>query len=384
MSHLTTTPQEQDLPRYALSGDAQPAAYLFDHARHPRNPALVTAVRSAAARLARKLSALDANRLEISPYIRRHVRMKQESIEAYLQLYAFILAWSLAQNRRPLEDVTFCDYGAGSGVLAMLARELGIGTVIYNDIYDVSCRDAELIARQIGCRADHYVEGDVDALVSFLKANRLELTTIASYDVIEHVYDTPRFLERLPRIVTGGVAMASGANPFNPVTRRKLMQIHREFEYRDRKPREGQKERDTTRSHLVIRRDILREMALGLSDADLDSLARQTRGLKRDDIEIAARAFVATGNAPVPDHPTNTCDPYTGNWQERLMNPYSLAQALRAGGCREAAVIAGYCGCRASHLMRRLAKRGINLMIRAGGPAGLVAAPFYMVCGWKP
>jgi hypothetical protein len=65
------------------------------------------------------------------------------------------------------------------------------------------------------------------------------------------------------------------------------------------------------------------------------------------------------------------------------MNPFHLAGALRSGGCAEARVIAGYCGCRASHPVRRLAKRMINLAIRAAGPAGLAAAPFYMVCGWN-
>ena len=25
-----------------------------------------------------------------------------------------------------------------------------------------------------------------------------------------------------------------------------------------------------------------------------------------------------------PDHPTNTCDAYTGNWFERMMNPFEL------------------------------------------------------------
>jgi hypothetical protein len=265
----------------------------------------------------------------------------------------------------------------------MLAKELGVGTVIYNDIYDVSCRDAWLIARRIGCSADHYVHGDFEELLAFTKARDLALTAIASYDVIEHVYDTPAFLARLPHAVTGSVVMASGANPFNLATRRALMKLHREFEYRDRKPRDGQKERDTTRSHLAIRREIIRQMGLPLPEPDAETLARQTRGLKRDDIESAVQRYIVDGRMPQPDHATNTCDPYTGNWQERLMNPFSLADALRSGGCADARVIAGYCGCRTSHPVRRLAKRVINLAIRAGGPAGLAAAPFYMVCSWN-
>jgi hypothetical protein len=280
-----------------------------------------------------------------------------------------------------LEHVTFCDYGAGSGVLGMLAQEAGVGTVVYNDIYDVSCRDAELVARQIGCRADWYVQGDVDDLIAFTNARGLELTAIGSYDVIEHIYDTVHFLARLPRLVSDTVAMASGANPFNPITRWRLARIHEHFENEDRKPREGQKERDTTRSHHAIRREIIARTGVALSNEDLAQLALRTRGLRRDDIERAVGRFVETGQLPRPSHPTNTCDPYTGNWQERLMNPFALAEALRLGGCSDARVIAGYWGCRTSHPFRRSVKRAVNLAIRSAGPLGLVAAPFYLVWG---
>jgi 2-polyprenyl-3-methyl-5-hydroxy-6-metoxy-1,4-benzoquinol methylase len=383
MSQLSTTDHLLELPAARVTDAGRPATYLFDHARHPRRPALLEDVRLAAARLASKLTALELGELPISPYIRRHLRLKCGAIEAYLQLYSFILSWSLANNREPLNRVTFCDYGAGSGILAMLAKELGIGTVIYNDIYDVSCHDAALVAERIGCKADWYVHGDFDELVSFLEVHGIALSSVASYDVIEHVYDTPAFLARLPQVVTGSVMMASGANPFNLITRWRLMKLHGTFERQDRKPRDGQKERDTTRSHLGIRREIIGQMPISLAEADVETLARRTRGLKRADIETAVERFVINGELPRPTHPTNTCDPYTGNWQERLMDPFSLANALRLGGCADARVLAGYHGCRASHPARRLAKSAINLAIRAAGPIGLAAAPFYMVCGWK-
>ena len=118
----------------------------------------VRAIDRAAARLERKLTSLRPDDLPISPYIRRHLRLKIESSASYLQIYSLILGWSLARTRTPLGQVAFCDYGAGSGVLAMLAKELGVGVVVYNDIYDVSCHDAEIVARALGCRADWYAE----------------------------------------------------------------------------------------------------------------------------------------------------------------------------------------------------------------------------------
>lgn len=55
----------------------------------------------------------------------------------------------LALKSRKITDVSanvFVDYGAGTGIMSLLAREMGFGAVLYVDIYDVSCRDAELIA----------------------------------------------------------------------------------------------------------------------------------------------------------------------------------------------------------------------------------------------
>ncbi|MBA7485996.1 hypothetical protein ES707_21548 [subsurface metagenome] len=63
----------------------------------------------------------------------------------------------------------FLDYGSGSGMLYLLAKQLGIGTVVYNDIYDVSCHDAKIIAKSIGNEADYYVQGNIDDVIIFFR-----------------------------------------------------------------------------------------------------------------------------------------------------------------------------------------------------------------------
>jgi 2-polyprenyl-3-methyl-5-hydroxy-6-metoxy-1,4-benzoquinol methylase len=358
-------------------------SYGFEYARLPGRPALIAAVDQAAQRLARKLAALPLDALPISPYIRRHLRLKIDSLDAYLQLYSFILLSSLADTDTPLEQLTLCDYGAGSGVLAMLAKELGVGKVIYNDIYDLACRDAGTVGRALNCEADAYIHGDIAELARSTRAAGAQISAIVSYDVIEHVYDVVDFHRQLADVASESVVMASGANPFNLAIRRNLTRQHHQFEYSDRPAREGHKDRDTLRSHLAVRRDIIREMGVSLTEQDTETLARGTRGLNRDDIVRAVRAFQYFGTLPVPRHPTNTCDPYTGNWQEQLINPFRLAQALASGGCHSR-VVAGYYCCTSPSSVRRLAKRCANLAIRVTGAGGLLLSPFYMVCGRKP
>lgn len=78
--------------------------------------------------------------------------------------------------------------------MSLLAAELGVGTVIYNDIYDVSCKDIEILSNALGLKPDHIVCGDVDDLVSYLQEKSISINVIVSYDVLEHIYDVDSHL----------------------------------------------------------------------------------------------------------------------------------------------------------------------------------------------
>ena len=89
--------------------------------------------------------------------------------------------------------------------------------VIYNDIYNVSVRDAKVIADSVGNPADHYLLGDIDSILDFLKTNSIECNGVISSDVIEHIYDIRGFFENISKIKSNAlsIVMCSGANPFH-------------------------------------------------------------------------------------------------------------------------------------------------------------------------
>ena len=95
--------------------------------------------------------------LKISEYNQRYLRAKLEHLRGSLFTYACILEKALSDWQKPLADMVFIEYGGGTGFLSLLAKRMVIGTVIYNDIYDISCKDAKEIARTLECQADHYV-----------------------------------------------------------------------------------------------------------------------------------------------------------------------------------------------------------------------------------
>lgn len=81
-----------------------------------------------------------------------------------------------------------------------------------------------------------------------------------------------------------------------------------------------------------------------MNDDENKKLADVTRGMIQSDIEQTVEKFLQFRELPAPpDHATNTCDPYTGNWAEHLMDPYLLASIL--GKDRfHARILPGYYG----------------------------------------
>ena len=356
--------------------------YFYRNAILPRNKLLLREIDLAADNLRKKLIRLDLGRLDISQYNQRYLGRKLNSILPSLQIYSHLLAWSLAAYSSSLEQFVFVDYGGGSGVLSLLAKELKIGTVIYNDIYDVSCRDAQLIARAVGKEADYYVCGDIDDLIHYLKSLDISVDAISSYDVIEHIYDIEDYFRKL-RLLSKkslSIVFGSGANIHNPKIREQLMKKHRKFEYYTREKTYGYKERDSLKSYLDIRKEIISRFEPSLGDRVVEQIAKDTRGLRKDDIEKCLEEYVSTGSISYkPDHPSNTCDPYTGNWAEHLIETNHIKQLFQAEKFT-IKILSGYYGF-SNQRLKGIIKYGLNSLISILNSKGLVIAPYYVVYG---
>ncbi len=100
-------------------------------------------------------------------------------------------------------------------------------------------------------------------------------------------------------------------------------------EYRGVKKTFGWKERDANGSFLTEREKIIRNEFPMLDDAVVKLLATKTRGLRKDDIEKFVKDYQITGKFGFQlKHPTNTCDPYSGNWVEHLIDLQELRQLI--------------------------------------------------------
>jgi hypothetical protein len=355
---------------------------MFNYARLPKNYELIKDINLAASSLYNKLQNVDVNSLDISNYNKRYFGDKFKTLDTNLRIYSYILSWSVASTNVPLNEFVFVDYGGGSGMLSLLAKEFGIGTVIYNDIYDVSCKDAKVIGDSICNQADYYVLGDVDHVISFIRKNSISCNAIASYDVIEHIYDIEGFLSKLHLLSDGPltVFMSSGANNLNPLIRNKLMKQHIEFEHEDREWKYGRKPTDTTKALLKLREKIILKYNNKLTAKEVEKLAKVTRSMIEFDIKKCVDKYLETREFPQePNHPTNTCDPYTGNWFEHLMDPYHLKSILVENGFK-VKIVGGYYG-RPNNIIKRSIGTFMNLAIYVLKKQGIRIAPFFSIYG---
>lgn len=355
--------------------------FLYKYGSYPKNHSSGVKVRSATERLYTRLCELTIEGLDISDYNRRYFGSHighADVLRGHLAKYGYILEWALSGIDKNPENIVLLDYGGGHGMLSLLAKEAGVGTVIHNDIYPISCQDAEKIASAIGLRADHYVPGDIYGVCEYCKINGINCDVVANYDVIEHIYDINDFLGKLNTLSDGpmSVFLASGANELNPRIRSILQKLHMDVECRDRPAKYGQKPTDTTRAILDVRKEIVSRRSPSLPVETVERLALLTRGLIEREIVAAVDAYLVSGKFPEPPmHPTNTCDPYTGTWFEHLMDPYQLADCL----FRNEFVVEVKCGYYDSsgRPLRRITKSFLNAATTMLGRHGLRLAPYY-------
>lgn len=358
---------------------------MFKFCNLPDDKSTVKMVNEAAGRLHYKLKGVNLETLDISDYNKRYFGSLLGNLHSNLQKYAYILVWSITNIDVPINKLVFLDYGGGSGMLSLLAKECNIGTVIYNDIYDVSARDAELIGKAIGDQADYYIPGDIDDVIDFLNKKSINCNAIANYDVIEHIYDIEEFLKKMSLISNNNlrVFFSSGANPYNPFIKRKLVKNHHRCELIDRERIFGSKKRDPVEAYSKIRRELIKDLNPKLSEDQVDYLVTATRGLIEYDIKKAVEEFSTSGTITLkqkyPQYPSNTCDPYTGNWAEHLMDIYQLRNVLQSQNF-QADIWRGYYG-DSNTSLKCLAARSLNLLIKSTGRRGLILSPFFTLYG---
>ncbi len=162
---------------------------------------------------------------------------------------------------------------------------------------------------------------------------------IFSTEAIEHVHDLGQMFDVCHRLLRpGGTAViANDSNRYNAAARRHSW--------------EGWTERDESWEHVewlksevrpvehadaepygVMREKMIRAAAPDLDSASVSMLRAATAGMIRGEIEAAVERFKNDGSLPTRDEFGWCRNPETGEYSERLLDPFELKDMLKARG----------------------------------------------------
>ncbi|MDR1980021.1 MAG: SAM-dependent methyltransferase [Tannerellaceae bacterium] len=320
---------------------------------------------AAAQSLAVRLQAIDYDSLPISDYNKRYIRSMRPAFLYYLEIYAGCLRRGISATGQPPASLVMVDYGGGSGFLSMLAKEVGIGRVVYIDLNPLSVETIHVLKQQTGCGPDDILSGDTAVLAAWCAARQIKPQLLIATDLIEHVYDLKPFFaalaginERLSMIFT------TASTPYNPWVKRRLRRFMKGCESG------GQ----ASPGYYAQREQFIRTCRPSFSAEMVDRWSRNTRGLIYADIEEA----IDRNRLPVPGDAFNTCDPATGNWAERIL-PVDAYRRLLAAFRFSLTVDKGHYNVHRRNRFTAFICRCVNLFIRYSGKAGFLVSPYIIL-----
>lgn len=324
------------------------------------------------------LSSKDVTSLPISEYNKRYIKEYLENPTLFISLYSQFLEQSILKLDAPIEKSVFVDYGGECGILSFIACKMKFKQVIYNDIYEVSVKDVEALIKHLDLKLDLLIYGDIDNVVSEIKQQKIVPDLICSFDVLEHIYNLEEWFTKTKTLETPfSLCFMTSANGANPIVRKRLKKIHLEAEFKQKNKVFGWKERDATIPFYKIREHIILEKAPNITNSNLEKLVKATRGLKQEDIVLVVKEFLETTKiSRQPNHPTNTCDPYTGNWAERIIDLGQLKEFLEKDKDTRVRFINSKYGYNHNKLLN-IVKFVVNLVIRVLGKENLFFSNMY-------
>ena len=281
----------------------------------------------------RLLRTINPEDISTELYCRKYLGHILQHRSYYLAIYAHLLEKLLHHSALPKDEIILVDFGAGNGLLGLFAKYCGIKNVFMNDIDPAFVRSAEKLSSILSISLDGYITGDIDAVRDYFQGKKFN--AIAGTDVIEHIYDLEYFFTTLRTINPSVVsAFSTASNPGNYFKVRQLRKLQLKDEYAGGAPDDfllfGNEAHEP---FILTRENIIRSKAADLQEAEIKQLAKATRGMVKADILSAVESYRVNKVFPeMLSDPTNTCNPVTGSWTERILSIEAYRSLYRQNG----------------------------------------------------
>lgn len=256
-----------------------------------------------------------------------------------------------------MQDCRVLEAGCGLGWDAVTIAMLGNNEVVASDIL---ASMIEGCAESVSALKAKGADFDVTPMVGDICEIELEpasFDVICSIEAIEHVHSLERMFDRCATLLRPGgrIVIANDSNRYNLQFRDDTFKMWRE---RDRSWEHmaflrtvRPVEHAHSKPYAAMREEIVRQANPSILDAHCAAIVDATAGMIRPDISELSLSYRSGATLPTPP-PFSWCrNPETGEYAERLLDPFEIAEMLTARGFRRARVL---------HAFRRFPIRYLN------------------------
>lgn len=256
-------------------------------------------------------------------YHRNYLVRLQTDAPYYVKLWGHVLQQALRYLSKKKEEAHFFDFGCGQGLFGVYAKLTGWQQVSMMDMHEHCVLNAQNICNHLGFANVRVGKGKEEAVADFFEAKPTP-DVLVSTDVIEHVYDIPKMLTQFKASLPNTILVfTTGAIAENPLRSKHMKRLQHEDEWGTTDALQTSTDNPYAGMNFrLVRRKIIEKAAhhQPLRAEELEDLITRTRGQNEADIISSVIKYQKDGTLPTsPIHPTNTCDPISSSWTERLL-----------------------------------------------------------------
>ena len=229
-----------------------------------------------------------------------------------------------------------CGYGWDSAAVSLYAK----ADVLANDIRPLMTQVVDECTARIKSSGAPISVKTLTEDICAADISPASFDAIMCQQTLEHVHDLAALFATCHRVLKPG-CVAIFTNDNNAINAKLMAEMEEmwvrrdtDWAYINELKRQRPIENADIAPYQAMRTEIIQAHLPSLDPEKVEVLARATAGLTRPDINAAVDAYVENATLPTPPERSWCRDPETGEYCERQLDPYELAELLNQAGFR--------------------------------------------------